>query len=109
MRKTEVYETTPDELANAVAKEVAKHIMDLKLQPKPVEQPVKTKELAEFFKVTPQSVWGWVRNNTIPHKTLNGKTYFFMSEVLDYLMENPKPSVDLDVELCEKYLPNYQK
>ena len=31
------------------------------------------------------------------------------TEVLEDMMENPKPSVDLDVELCEKYLPNYQK
>ena len=109
MRKTEVYETTPDELANAVAKEVAKHIMDLKIQPKPKEKPVKVKQVAEFFNVTNQTVSGWVRRNTIPHKTFNGTPYFFMSEVLDYMMENPKPSVDLDVELCEKYLPNYQK
>ena len=63
MRKTELYKTTLDKLANAVAKKAAKHV-------------------AEFFNVTNQSVWGWVRNNTIPQKTSTVKKFCFKSTIL---------------------------
>jgi len=109
MKKTEVYEATPNELANAIAKEVAKCIMDLKLQPEPLEKPVKTKFIAKFFDVSKQAVAQWCKKNTIPYKKFNGHNYFYMTEVLPYMEDNPKSSVELDVEKCEKYLPNYQK
>jgi len=56
MRKTELYETTLDELANAVAKKVVKHV-------------------AKLFNVTNISVWGWVINNTTPFKTSTLKKF----------------------------------
>ena len=110
MRKTEVHEVTPFELTNALAKEVVKllkeDVVDL---PKPLEKPVKTKFIAEFFGKSEQAVAQWCKKNTIPYKKFNGHNYFYMSEVLPYMIDNPKPSVELDVEKCEKYLPNYQK
>ena len=109
MKKTEVFDVTPQEFADVVAKEVAKAVMDMKLQPKPQEKPVKVKDICSFFSVAPQTVNNWMTAKTIPFRRMNNKPYFFMSEVVAYLMENPKTCVEPDIELYEKHLPNYKK
>lgn len=108
MIKTEVHEVTPSELTNALAKEVVRLLKDVDL-PKPLEKPVRVKDIVKHFSCTKQTVWNWIKAGAIPHHKMNGTNFFYMSEVVAYHLENPKPSVEIDVELAEKYAPNYQK
>jgi len=109
MIKTEVHDVTPQEFANMVAKEVTDAVRDQKLQPEPLEKPVKVKDICAYFSVKPQTVNNWMNAKTIPFHRMNNKPYFFMSEVDVYHRNNPKSCVEPNIELYEKHLPNYQK
>ena len=109
MKKIEVFDVTPQEFADVVTKEVAKAVMDMKLLPVPKEEPVKVRQISEYLKVNKQTVHNWIKAGTIPHHKMNGIHFFFMSEVVAYLMEHPKSCIEPDIKLYEKHLPNYQK
>lgn len=110
MKTTQVLHVTPEELTNMICKELAKQVNHLQSNPPP-EVFVRSKAVAKQFSVTKSCVDGWARNGTIPVHKITGHNYFRMSEVIKYILENPKPSVELDeatIELAEKLFPNYQ-
>ena len=48
------------------------------------------KELSDFLKVKPSTVYSWVHNGTIPFIKLNGLLRFDMNEITEWV-ENSKP------------------
>tara|TARA_R110002050_G_scaffold177305_1_gene310363 strand:- start:3 stop:314 length:312 start_codon:yes stop_codon:yes gene_type:complete len=94
---------------NAYCKELAKCVRDLKLQPNPPEKPISVKELAEFLSKNKQTIYNWVKKDAIPYHEIDGTLFFFHSEIIKDHFTNPKPSVKIDIELAEKYAPNFQK
>ncbi|MBI5888925.1 MAG: helix-turn-helix domain-containing protein [Deltaproteobacteria bacterium] len=51
---------------------------------------VSIKELSEFLKVKPSTLYSWVHNGTIPFIKLNGLLRFDMDEITKWI-ENSKP------------------
>ncbi|HEY4707572.1 MAG TPA: helix-turn-helix domain-containing protein [Thermodesulfobacteriota bacterium] len=51
---------------------------------------VTIKELSEFIKVKPSTIYSWVHNGTIPFIKLNGLLRFDMDEVQEWVKKSSK-------------------
>tara|TARA_R110000737_G_scaffold320604_1_gene332221 strand:- start:77 stop:406 length:330 start_codon:yes stop_codon:yes gene_type:complete len=109
MKVTQLLDVTPQELTNIICKELVKLIRDSKAQTELPEKPISVKELAEFLGKNKQTIYNWVKKGTIPCHEIDGTLFFLHSEIIKEHFTNPKPSVKIDIELAEKYAPNFQK
>ena len=88
MQQIQLFQVTPNELANLISESVKTQIQELvnatnKEQPKDENDLLSRKETAEFFKVSLVSIHAWMKDGIIkPYKVVN-RTYFKKSELIN--------------------------
>lgn len=58
------------------------------LQNAVVEKPMSVKEIAAYYGVHENTIYIWMRDESIPFHKLNGRTYFLASECKEKLLKN---------------------
>jgi excisionase family DNA binding protein len=48
------------------------------------------REAAEFLRVSPRTIYGWVSQNALPHRKAGRRVLFLESELLDWTKPNSR-------------------
>jgi len=88
MQQIQLFQVTPNELANLISESVKTQIQELvnatnKEQQKDENDLLSRKETAEFFKVSLVTVHSWVNSGLIRPLKMGNKTYFKKSELIN--------------------------
>lgn len=88
MQQIQLFQVTPNELANLISESVKTQIQELvnatnKEQPKDENDLLSRKETAEFFKVSLVSIHAWMKDGIIKPYKVGNRTYFKKSELIN--------------------------
>lgn len=88
MQQIQLFQVTPNELAQLISESVKTQIQELvnatnKEQPKDENDLLSRKETADFFKVSLVTVHSWVNSGLIRPLKMGNKTYFKKSELIN--------------------------
>ncbi len=90
MQQIQLFQVTPNELANLISESVKSQIQELvnastKEQPKTENDLLSRKETATFFKVSLVSIHAWMKDGIIKPYKVGNRTYFKKSELLNVI------------------------
>lgn len=88
MQQIQLFQVTPNELANLISESVFTQIQEMvnastKEQPKTENDLLSRKETADFFKVSLVSIHAWMKDGIIKPYKVGNRTYFKKSELLN--------------------------
>ena len=88
MQQIQLFQVTPNELANLISESVKTQIQELvnatnKEQPKEENDLLSRKETADFFKVSLVSIHAWMKDGIIKPYKVGNRTYFKKSELIN--------------------------
>ncbi len=88
MQQIQLFQVTPNELANLISESVKTQIQELvnatnKEQPKDENDLLSRKETADFFKVSLVSIHAWMKDGIIKPYKVGNRTYFKKSELIN--------------------------
>lgn len=105
--------TNPFETINARLSNIENLILDLKHQPKPIEQIepkdklLSIKEASEFLSLSVPTIYSKVSRNELPYMKRSKRLYFSSAELMDYIKAGRKQTTaEIEAEANSYLLRN---
>ncbi|WP_430410221.1 helix-turn-helix domain-containing protein [Kordia sp.] len=89
MSNISIFQTTPDEIAEAIAKSVKTQLDELKKnwQPKEPTEYLTRNEVAEMLSIDLSSVHNWTKKGIITAYQISGRVYYKRKQIENALIE----------------------
>ncbi|KAB8152412.1 helix-turn-helix domain-containing protein [Kordia sp. TARA_039_SRF] len=89
MSNISIFQTTPDELAEAIAKSVKTQLDELKKgwQPKEPTEYLTRNEVAEMLSIDLSSVHNWTKKGILTAYQISGRVYYKRKQIENALIE----------------------
>ena len=104
MQEHTIIQITPEELESIIQRAVNSALSDLELVLKDEEQLLTVKEVAAFLCLSVPTIYSKVSRREIPSNKNGNRLYFLKSELMDWIKQGRRMTIDEIDEEASNYL-----